>query len=384
LNNVDIIFTNDKSKWSRCVVIEMFNNDYASQAFAENGDPIVAEGGTTANPILNFDLRNSPSVGKEDANGDGLPDPDGDGIGMGWFPGYAVDVETGKRLNVFFGENSAYRAANGFASFYDNGQPNGADMMFNPNSQMFFPSFTQNPDDAFTPMFWYAGGQHTVYVTYEEYDECAYLRGRFDPNESDLKKVNGLKRVTWAGMPMLAGGTQLLSYAEGLIPNEVRVKLRVDNPYEVETGTGVANGYPTYQFKIEGRQASALDAVGINEALDKINMVPNPYYAFSDYEDGRLSNVVKITNLPAKCQVTIYSLDGKFIRQYDRDEQPGAPYGSGTPSSQIIPDIEWDLKNNKGIPVSAGVYLVHVDAGELGERTLKWFGITRQYDPTGL
>jgi hypothetical protein len=93
---------------------------------------------------------------------------------------------------------------------------------------------------------------------------------------------------------------------------------------------------------------------------------------------------VKVTNLPAKCIVTIHSLDGKFIRQYNRDEQPTAPNGSGTPGNQIIPDIEWDLKNSKGIPISAGVYLIHVNAGADGQRTLKWFGITRQYDPTGL
>jgi len=231
---------------------------------------------------------------------------------------------------------------------------------------------------------WYAGGQHFVYVTFEDYDECAYLRGRFDPNETPIRKVNGLKRITWAGLPLVNTGTQLRSYNEGLIPNDLTIKLRVDNPYEVKVGSNEFKGYPTYKFKLEGQQADSLDAVGINEALDKINLVPNPYYAFSDYEDGRLSNVVKITNLPAKCIVTIYSLDGKFIRQYNRDELPGQPYGSGTPSNQIIPDIEWDLKNSKGIPVSAGVYLVHVNAGKDGERTLKWFGINRQFDPTGL
>ncbi|MCU0345907.1 MAG: hypothetical protein MUC59_03110 [Saprospiraceae bacterium] len=390
LNNIDIVFTSDKSKWSRCIVVEMFNSDYASFGIREDGEPLLAAGATAADPILSFDLRNSPSVGKEDSNGDGLADPDGDGIGMGWFPGYAVDVETGRRLNIFFGENSAYSESTGYLDLYNNGKPNGADMMFNPSSQLFLPSDPGGDLSVLnSPMFFYAGGQHTIYVTNEDYyseddGQCKYLRGRLDPNETDLRKVNALKRITWAGMPMLAPGQTLKSYAEGIIPNELTIKLRVDNPYEVFEGTNVANGYPTYKFKIEGKQAEALDQAGINEALDKILMVPNPYYAFSDYEDGRLSNIVKITNLPSKCTVTIYSLDGKFIRQYNRDELPGAPNGSGTPSTQIIPDIEWDLRNSKGIPVSAGVYLVHVDAGELGQRTLKWFGVTRQYDPTGL
>jgi flagellar hook assembly protein FlgD len=115
----------------------------------------------------------------------------------------------------------------------------------------------------------------------------------------------------------------------------------------------------------------------VANALDSIKMVPNPYYGFSEYETSQFTNTVKITNLPGKCTVTIYSLDGKFIRQYIRDE-------TYMPYQQISPAIEWDLKNSKAIPVASGVYLVHVNAPGLGERTLKWFGIGRQYDPSGL
>ncbi len=372
LRNVDIVFTADKSKWSRCVIVESMINQYGL-ALNENGSPITSDGGN-----VQFDLRNGDSVGKEDSDGDGLPDKDGDGKGMGWFPGYAIDVETGERLNVFFSENSAYSAANGFLNAYQDGKPNGADMMFNPTSEAVLSAFTP-----FNPMHYYAGGQHFVYVTNEKYDSCAYLRSRFDPKETPLRKVNGLKRVLWAGLPIMATNTKMLPYAQGLIPNEATIKLRVDNPYAVAVGTNEFKGYPTYRFTIEGKQAEPLDAIGVENALDMINIVPNPYYAFSEYEDARVSNIVKITNLPAKCVVTIYSLDGKFIRQYNRDEQPPSPTGNGIPSAQIIPDLEWDIKNNKGIPVAAGVYLIHVRAPGLGERTLKWFGINRQFDPSG-
>ena len=92
---------------------------------------------------------------------------------------------------------------------------------------------------------------------------------------------------------------------------------------------------------------------------------------------------MKITNLPAKCTVTIYSLDGKFIRKFDRDEVPVKNTDTGF-SRQIGPDIEWDLKNSSGIPVASGVYLIHVKAPGLGERVVKWFGMKRQFDPSGL
>ncbi|MEM8907979.1 MAG: hypothetical protein AAGD05_09060, partial [Bacteroidota bacterium] len=105
LNNVDIIFTSDKSKWSRCVVVETANRFYYTAV--PTGSGLETEGGTE-----NFDLRSALSVGKN-SGANGLPAPDGEvdenGMpltGMGWFPGYAIDVETGQRLNIFFGENS--------------------------------------------------------------------------------------------------------------------------------------------------------------------------------------------------------------------------------------------------------------------------------------
>ncbi len=401
LNNVDIVFTADKSLWSRCVIVETASEDYINFANKEDGTPVTTEG-----DAAQFDLRRTPSVGKYDTNGDGKPEPDGHiappdfnpldigqpTTGMGWFPGYAIDVETGKRLNVFFGENSVFSAETGYLNAYPSGSPKGRDMLFNPDPEQFLFEMLNNVSQGGQnlPLVFYAGGQHFVYVTNEEYDECKYLRTRFDPaaaGTQEFKKINGLKQVQWAGIivPNPEAKMEPLGSGEtGLIPNDITIKLRVYNPYDVEEGTDEFNGYPTYRFKLEGRQASKLDESGIENALNMINMVPNPYYAYSNYETSRLTNVVKITNLPAKCTVTIYSLDGKFIRQYNRDEAPGAPNGNAIPSAQIIPDLEWDLKNSKGIPIAAGAYLIHVDAPGYGERTLKWFGITRQFDPTGL
>jgi hypothetical protein len=396
INNVDIVFTSNKDLWSRCVVVETANNSYVNQGFT------FTEGG-----YENFDLRAAPNVTQFDNDGDGLPDIDTNdpGEGMGWFPGYAVDVETGQRLNIFFGENSLY---------YDdpeNNEPlgglysgrftaNGRDMMFNPSSEVVI-----QPLDASEPFTLYnvlAGGQHYVYVTKTPYDECAFFRTQLSASQpSNLLKIAAVREITWAGFPLAESGTELLPYRDGLIPADVRVKLRVNEPFQVEidkesplgqpafderTGDGSNNYHPAYRFTLEGYQAEELDAVGVDESLDQINVVPNPYYGFSDYEPDKFTNIIKITNLPAKCTVTIYSLDGKFIRQYIRDEVPPVPDGTnrGIELGQINPDLEWDLKNSKGIPIASGVYLIHVAADGLGERTLKWFGVNREFDPSGL
>ena len=109
-------------------------------------------------------------------------------------------------------------------------------------------------------------------------------------------------------------------------------------------------------------------------ALDLINVVPNPYYAFSNYETGMLDTKVKITNLPRKCTITIYAVDGTLIRQFNRDTE--------LPTYQ-----EWDLKNTANVPISSGLYLIHISATGLGknqnesaQKVIKWFGVMRQVD----
>ncbi|MCC7465093.1 MAG: hypothetical protein IT261_02425 [Saprospiraceae bacterium] len=380
LPNIDVVLTPDKSKWSRCVVIETASRNYTADTTVVN----TQNNGNRGRRM--FDARYSLSVGKNDANNDGLPDPDGElnpstapanqGIpaaqqgqpvyGMGWFPGYAVDVETGRRLNIFFGENSGYSK---------NLDPNftGRDMMWNPTSQFLA---------ADLPGMWQRvlGGHHWIYVMNTNYDSCNALRKRLTPEfGANALKVQQVGRIAWAGMVAVADQFQMKSYNEGLIPTETRIKLRVDNSYQTwfeDQNAGKRTGHPRYQFSISGREPGTLAGAEVDRALDSIKLVPNPYYGFSEYETSSFTSTVKITNLPAKCTVTIYALNGKFIRQFQRDE-------SYQPYRQIAPDLEWDMKNNKGFAVSSGVYLVHVSAPGLGERTIKWFGSGRETESSG-
>jgi hypothetical protein len=295
-----------------------------------------------------------------------------------------VDVETGQRLNIFFGEASVYREG---APFFDKDSAitlkyATADMMFNPTSA-FNLGVTNNIFDVI------AGGQHMVYVTKQAYDGCAKMKALLE-SKNNIKRTQVIREISWTFIPLLTPGEKLLSYGEGLIPNDAVISMRVDNPFQVATQkkSQKYNGYPTYRFKFEDQIATTpLDKVETVDALKQINVVPNPYYAFSDYETSQFTNIVKITNLPNKCNVTIYTLDGRFIRQYKRNEAPGSTADRSNPpynTYQVIPDIEWDMKNDKGIPIGSGVYLIHVEVEGVGERTLKWFGVGRKFDPSGL
>lgn len=362
LNNVDIVLTSDKNLWSRCVVVETSNDSYAEAGY---------------NSELNrktFQLRGAKSISKDvDANGNPVQE---DTEGFSWFPGYAIDVETGKRLNIFFGENSSYNETVFGAYLREAGlsPKQNVDMIWNPSGIQFFDGI--NDGSAL-----YAYGQHFVYVTDRAYDGCDEI-GRLlkgGGNQTNRGRVSVM--TTWVGLPAV---TDMKSYAEGLIPEETTIKLRVNNAYQTSTPACENQGMPKYNIQLIDKGSLPTNDSLTNAALDMINVVPNPYYAYSSYEKNEISDIVKITNLPAKCEINIYSLDGKFIRHFNRNVSPEQRTDptAAVRFRQIYPDLEWDLKNSRGITVASGVYLIHVKSDQ-GERVIKWVGAIRQLEISG-
>ena len=119
-------------------------------------------------------------------------------------------------------------------------------------------------------------------------------------------------------------------------------------------------------------------------ALSLINVVPNPYYAYSNYEANQLDNRIKIVNVPPKCVISIYTTSGTLVRRIKRDAGAGNGYnnteGEAYPEVNLESSVDWDLKNSVGIPIASGIYLIHVQVDGIGERTLKWFGVIRPVD----
>ncbi|HQQ11791.1 MAG TPA: T9SS type A sorting domain-containing protein [Bacteroidales bacterium] len=371
ISSVDIVLTPDKSKWTRSPVLEMGMDSMLTQGRAKK-----------------FALRKSPSVDKEGkaAASMDLPpsenpnDPNYIGsYGMGWFPGYAINVETGERLNIMFGEDSYLSAMNG------------RDMLFNPPARDLNLDPEEDPaiysQTGFSSLF---GGKHYVYIMRHDYNRFeqfgfvfeypspAYDAGRYAFNMIDtlfksenfmpIHTQNFFSQIMYVGMPMPVKGQQWLS-------NDVTIRIRVAKPYaryhslvapDSSYLSGLDNkGYPKYAFSMDGLSAEERNVDKLQTDLDLINVVPNPYYAYSNYETNALDNRIKITNLPKTCVVTIYNMSGTKIRQFKKDEDKTS--------------VDWDLKNFAGVPIASGVYLIHVKSDD-GERIIKWFGTMRPID----
>ena len=407
LPSVRIVLTSDTSKWTRCPVLEMCDDSTQSEGNA-----------------LRFSMRRHASVDKlgRTAAERGI-EPDLTDVnnpayieaeGMGWFPGYAINVTTGERLNIMFGEDSRYV------------QYNGRDMLWNPTEDVM--DGTQN---------YILGGRHFIYVMNATnqlfYDFSAtnstttyYKTPSYDAGRWSVKMLRSLDRmmkyapsgadslhlhygvasseslkpfikerdsamllfssVAWVNMPTVSSRYQFDNPIN--IPCDVTIELDVNNPYgryygpnktSVKNVTGNKaknNDYPRYMFELTddiatltGRGIAADAAQTYKDSLlSMINVVPNPYYSYSTYETtSQLETKVRFVNIPTGSTISIYTVDGTLVRRL------GPTSGSAT-------TLDWDLHNHNGIPIAGGVYLIHVKVPEIGERVIKWFGTMRPVD----
>ena len=331
--SVDIVLTSDKSKWTRCPVIELGRDPNLTVGNGKSGG-----------------LRKTASVGK-----DGLTDNTGT-VGMGWFPGYAIDLESGARLFMAFGENSYL------------GGDNGSDLIWNPTDKIT-DQYGNPIGGGMHPIYVYSYKQNTINGSGAAYD-FPYYTEETSTNEvyKLLTAIEGgdqnAKRNLYGSMTWIANTITL--YGKTLMSTDVRIKLRVQKEYKNYIATGKNGGNPMYSWNMGDISTVRGSKDQLAEALQLVNIVPNPYYAYSEYESGRLDTRVKITNLPEKCNVDIYTVNGKLVRSFKKDSQTSY--------------LDWDLNNMKGIPVAGGVYLIHVDIPNVGERVLKFFGGMRQVD----
>lgn len=358
ISSVDLVITKDKSKWTRSCVIEMRENEWK----AKEGCPNIMEEVTPVRNIYSvgnahkFALRKDQSVDK-DGN------PEGDTHGLGWFPGYAIDVRTGERLNIAFGEDSWLKGENG------------ADMIWNPTSTYYYNE----------PLF---GGKHFIYIFGNNmprqsrfdgpaYDSCKMMHEKLMNYEltGSVSEIKGAwTPAMWVAIPMVEAqyrDTTDKADPYNFIKSDVKIRLRVATPYtrglhDIAIADHKNNNYPMFTFTTGNVSTIFDDQKTKEDALNLIRVVPNPYYGNSDYEWAQLDNYVRITNLPARCDISIYTIAGNLVRRYKKD------------NSDTF--VEWDLKNSSNISISSGVYIIHINAPGVGEKIVKWFGVLRPVD----
>jgi hypothetical protein len=118
--------------------------------------------------------------------------------------------------------------------------------------------------------------------------------------------------------------------------------------------------FDIYNFKIKGPSVSLTKA---KSDLNNIRVVPNPYLAAevweprNTYSSGRGPREIHFINLPAQCTIRIFNVGGTLVKKIDH-------YATVENGTEI-----WDVLSNEKFEVSYGVYVFHIDAPGIGQRT---------------
>ncbi len=348
LSSVDLVITSDKSKWTKCCVVELCENDRELDECGFSTEITPWVNSNSRDNAHKFALRSDPSVDKQGniISGDTTH-------GMSWFPGYAIDMRTGRRLNIVFGEDSSFP------------EHNGDDMIWNPSAGLY--SSTE-------PVF---GGKHVIYIMGDNqnfpnlvfnapsYDSCKFIYDNLLRYETSGVASTSLNRA-WASAMWCAIPLQNPDYA--FMATDVKIKLRVSGPYnkgmnEFSVEDPENDNYPMFSFSTIGLKAKFDDSQVLSESLDRINIVPNPYCWGNYYGEINYNDYVKLINLPEICNISIYSSSGSLVQRIKKND-----------SSTFC---EWDMKDFRGKLISNGVYIIHIEVPGIGEKVLKWFGSSK-------
>ena len=96
--------------------------------------------------------------------------------------------------------------------------------------------------------------------------------------------------------------------------------------------------------------------------MQKIKVVPNPYYATTAFEgqntftSGRGPREIQFRNLPQNCIIRIFTISGELVKTIDHSS--ALNYGTG----------KWDLLTKDNLTAAYGIYVYHIEAPGVGER----------------
>ena len=134
--------------------------------------------------------------------------------------------------------------------------------------------------------------------------------------------------------------------------------LNVDSTFYPDPGSRYSIGWnrnfwntDTFKFVVDSLGLVSSD--NLKNDLDKIRVVPNPYVGTNAMEQAVINpflnqpRKIMFTNVPASCVITIFTPSGVKVKTIQKNDSSGGM-------------VHWDLLNEEGLEVAAGMYLYHV------------------------
>jgi hypothetical protein len=118
-----------------------------------------------------------------------------------------------------------------------------------------------------------------------------------------------------------------------------------------------------YSFTTENIMAQ-LTTTQRKDLLDRVKVVPNPYFAYSRYETSYDDPRLKFIHLDRVATIRIFNLAGQLVRTLEKNDDTNEAF--------------WDLRNEANLKVASGMYIAHIEVPGVGSKIVKFAVLQRE------
>ncbi len=209
-------------------------------------------------------------------------------------------------------------------------------------------------DGKWEPTTGVTGGGEWLYIFASSYDTMKYVKSRktpltdsldIDAEQDSLDIMYMIKTRALAASSDTTGKTPVL-WKNGDV-------LTLTPYYTLDAGR-------KFYYQTTAPTFGSTDLA--KNQLDMINVFPNPYFGHNKAEPNTLARYITFSHLPPTARIRIFTLNGELVRTLNHVDETGITARTYE---------RWDLRNENGLPVASGMYIVHVEIEGVGNRILK-------------
>ncbi len=151
------------------------------------------------------------------------------------------------------------------------------------------------------------------------------------------------------------------------VPNETEMP-KPDDIYRIDFKRPFVEA-DTLKFTLLPEQA--VDSDKLEDTMEKIKVVPNPYVATNAMEPAVGNKFLNqrrrlmFTNIPANCDIRIFTSSGILVDRIDVQNEPD----NGI--------IHWDLLSREDLEIAAGMYVYHIKSKDTGKEKVGKFAVIK-------
>jgi len=114
-----------------------------------------------------------------------------------------------------------------------------------------------------------------------------------------------------------------------------------------------------------------IDPEKLNDEMDLIKVVPNPYVATNAMEPAVANRYLNqrrrlmFTHVPAQCEIRIFTSSGVLVDKIEVNNEPG----NGI--------VHWDLLSREDLEIAAGMYFYYVKSTVTGKEKMGKFAVIK-------